>query len=179
MTIETLAKQGRDRIHTGLSSIDAQRLKAIRNTSLRACFNRLEETRYRLEFVARICNREYINDAASRTINSTWYALESLQGGLVWIADGSMVDTDYSRLVPPALRKVRMLIVVGNDCGRLDKTFAGIIPSIVHADTMAEALQHAYYYDADDVKVLYSPASDNGIPSRTLGETFTHEVNEL
>ena len=72
MTIETLVKEGRERTHIGLAGIDTQRLKAIRNASLRACFNRMEETRYRLEFVARIRGREYINDAASRTINSTW-----------------------------------------------------------------------------------------------------------
>jgi len=69
MTIETLAKQGRDRIHTGLAGIDTQRLKAMRNASLRDCFKRLEETRYRMEFVARVRGREYINDAASRSIN--------------------------------------------------------------------------------------------------------------
>ena len=49
MIIETLAVQGRDRIHTGLAGIDIQRLKAMRNASLRACFNRLEETSYRME----------------------------------------------------------------------------------------------------------------------------------
>ena len=58
MTIETLAVQGRDRIHTGLAGIDIQRLKAMRNASLRACFNRLEETSYRMEFVARVRGRE-------------------------------------------------------------------------------------------------------------------------
>ena len=91
MTIETLAKQGRT--HTGLAGIDTARLKAIRNASLRACFNRLEDTRYRLEFVARIQGREYINDAAARSINSTWYSLESMTGGIIWIACGGFVPS--------------------------------------------------------------------------------------
>lgn len=179
MTIETLAKQGRDRIHTGLSGIDTQRLKAMRNASLRACFNRLEETRYRMEFVARVRGREYINDAASRSINSTWYSLESTPGGLIWIADAPKSDADYSRLVPPALRKVRMLLIVGGDSERMRKSFSGIIPTIEACSTMASALQKAYHYESDDVKVLYSPACDNGDDSVLLGESFRHEVNEL
>lgn len=179
MTIETLAKQGRDRIHTGLAGIDTARLKAMRNASLRACFSRMEDTRYRLEFVARVRGREYINDAAARTINSTWYSLESTPGGLIWIADAPTTDTDYSRLTPAALRKVRMLLIVGGDSAHLRKSFSGIVPSIEACPTMADALRKAYRYEADDVKVLYSPACDNGSDVVDEGEEFRHQVNEL
>lgn len=179
MTIETLATQGRDRIHTGLAGIDTQRLKAMRNASLKACFSRMEETHYRMEFVARIRGREYINDAAARTINATWYTLESTKGGLIWIADAPTTEADYSRLVPPALRKVRMLLVVGGDSECMRKTFSGIIPVIEVCPSMADALGKAYRYESDDVKVIYSPACDNGIPVEEQGETFRQEVNEL
>ena len=180
MTIETLAKQGRDRIHPGLAGIDVQRLKTMRDAGLRACFNRLEDTRYRLEFVARVRGREYINDAAARTINASWYSLDSLQGGLIWIADANDQSADYSRLVPPALRKVRMLLVVGNVEDRMHYTFQGIIPTIVCCSTMAEALQHAYRYQSEDeVRVVYSPACYNGHNTQEQGAMFRHEVNEL
>lgn len=179
MTIETSAIQGRDRIHTGLAGIDTQRLKAMRNTSLRACFNRMEETSCRMEFVARVRGREYINDAAARSINATWYSLESIKGGVVWIADAPASATDYSRLVPAALRKVRMLLIVGGDSERMRKTFSGIIPTIGTCATMGEALQRAYRYEADDVKVLYSPACAGGQGGEDRGEIFRREVNEL
>lgn len=180
MTIETLAKQGRDRVHTGLAGIDVQRLTHMRDTALRSCFNRLEETRYRMEFVARVRGREYVNDAASRTINSTWYSLESMQGGIIWIADANNQSCDYSRLVPSALRKVRMLIVVGDADDRMHHTFKGIIPSIEQCATMTEALQKAYCYETEDeVKVIYSPACYDGHSTTEQGERFRHEVNEL
>lgn len=178
MSIETLANMGHTHSHTGLAALDTSRLKAMRNASLRDCFNRIEDTPYRLEFVARILGREYINDAAARTINSTWYALESLQGGLIWIACGNEEKVDYSRLVPPALRKVRMLLVLGSD-ERLKSTFTGIIPTIRSCSSMAEALHMAYLYEAMDVKVIFSPACDDGTPSQVLGEQFRREVNEL
>lgn len=179
MTIETLAKQGCERVYTGLAGIDTVRLKAMRNASLRACFRKLEETRYRLEFVARIRGREYINDAASRTVNATWYALESVSGGLIWIVDAPTVPVDYSQLVPLALRKVRMLLILGGDSESLRAAFGGVVPNIEACPSMADALQRAYRYEADDVKVLYSPACDNGLPVEEAGESFRHEVNEL
>ena len=180
MTIETLAAQGRDTLHTGLAGIDVQRLKAMRNEGLRSCFNHLEDTRFRIEFVARVRGREYINDAAARTINSTWYTLETLQGGLIWIVDACEMPGDYSRLVPPALRKVRMLLVVGEGDDLMHHTFRGIIPTIECVPTMADALRMAYHYESvDEVKVVYSPACYNGLPTYQLGERFRREVNEL
>lgn len=178
MAIDTLTMMGHDKIYTGLAGIDTARLKSIRNASLRACFNRPFESRHKMEFVARILGREYIDDAASRTINATWYTLERMQGGIVWIACGSEVDADYSRLVPTALRKVRMLLVLGPDA-RLKRTFSGIIPTIHSCASMAEALHAAYLYEAVDVKVVFSPACDDGIPAGEWGERFCREVNEL
>lgn len=176
MTIETLAKQGTT--HTGLAGIDTVRLKAMRKAGLRACFNKLEETRYRLEFVARILDREYINDAGARSINATWYALESIQGGLVWIVCGTDATTDYSRLVPVALRKVRMMLVLG-PVGQLKQAFGEVVPVIEECHSMRDALHKAYLYDASDVKVLFSPACNDGTPTSALGEAFRSEVNEL
>lgn len=175
-----MAVQGFNMTTTGLAGIDVQRLKTMRNAGLRSCFNHLDDTRYRLEFVARVRGREYINDAAARTVNATWYTLETLQGGLIWIADANEQTADYSRLLPPALRKVRMLLVVGNADDRMHHTFKGIIPTIVRCSTLDEALQHAYRYQSDDeVRVVYSPACYNGLYTKQQGEVFRREVNEL
>lgn len=179
MQLSTINYQPTTVNHAGLAGIDTQHLKAMRNASLRACFSRMEETRYRMEFVARVRGREYINDAAARNINATWYTLESTKGGLIWIADAPATDVDYSRLVPPALRKVRMLLIVGGESKCMRKSFSGIIPTIESCPSMSVALQKAYRYDADDVKVLYSPACDNGLPVEYGGEAFRQEVNEL
>ena len=43
MSIELLAQQGRSRIYGGLASVEATKLKQMRDSGLRACFARLED----------------------------------------------------------------------------------------------------------------------------------------
>lgn len=178
MTIETLASKGFSKAHTGLAGLDTQRLKAMRNAGLQACFKRLEETHFRMEYTATVRGREYINDAAARTVNSTWYSLESVHGGVIWIACGTTDDTDYSRLLPLALRKVRMILVLGN-AAKLKENFAQVVPNIVECADMGDALRKAHYYDSDNVKVLFSPSTGGVASTESLGELFRYEVNEL
>ncbi len=178
MSIETLVKRGFDRPHVGLAGMDTQKLKAMRNSALRACFNRMEETSYRLEHTATIRGREYINDAAARTVNATWYSLESMQGGVVWIACAGDKEADYRRLMPLALRKVRMMLVLG-DATEMKKNFGSMVPQIEQCNNMHDALHRAYFYDSDDVKVLFSPSCNDDTRTEEWGEMFRQEVNEL
>ncbi|MBQ2511281.1 MAG: hypothetical protein II531_03895 [Bacteroidales bacterium] len=177
MTIDTLVKQSSANTHVGLAGIDTQRLKAMRNASLRECFRRIEETSNRMEFVARVYGREYICDAAARSVNATWYTLESLQGGLIWIADAA--DGDFSRLIPVALRKVHMLLILGEGGEAMRDAFAGVVPTVQCCSSMTEAIGKACHYEDGDVKVVYSPACHNGMNTADLGAQFRREVNEI
>ena len=80
--------------------------------------------------------------------------------------------------MPVARRKVRRMLVLG-PAEQLKNSFAGVVPSIVECQTMTEALHKAYLYDATDVKVLFSPACNDGTPTNALDEAFRNEVNEL
>ena len=179
MSIELLAKQGRDRIYGGLASIDSSRLRQMRDQSLRTCFSRFDEAEYRLEYVARIYGMEFINDAAGRSVNATWYALQRLEGSVIWIAFGGDSQADYSRLHSLALSKVRMLICVGGDSRSLHEAFDHVIPTIVDVDSIGSAVHAACYSGLTDVKVLFSPATRQGLSDRTAGLLFRREVNEL
>ncbi len=179
MSIETLAIQGRDRVHSGLASIDTARLRQMRNTALRNCFARFGETDFRMEFVARIHGKEFINDAAARSVNATWYALQNTEGGVIWIAFGGDGAADYSILRSLALRKVRMLLCVGSDCQRLHEAFQGMVPVIEDCPTIGAAVHRACYSGLEQVKVLFSPATREGLDDESAGRLFRQEVNEL
>jgi len=179
MSIETLVRQGRDRVHTGLAAVDSARLRQMRSETLRSCFARFDEASYRMEYVARIHGKEFVNDAAARSINATWYTLENTEGGIIWIAAGGNNHVDYSPLRSVALRKVRMLLCVGDDNRHLRESFKGIIPNIVDAESIGTAVHKACYSNLDKVKVIYSPATEGLLTTEQAGEEFRHEVNEL
>ena len=179
MSIQLLATQGRDRIHSGLAAIDSSRLRQMRNTAIRTCFSRLDEAEYRLQYEARIHDMEFINDAAARSVNATWYALQRLSGDIIWIAFGGDSQSDYRRLQTLALCKVRMLICVGADNAPLHDAFRHVVPTIVDADTIGAAVRTACRSGISEATVLFSPATPQGLSDETAGLLFRHEVNEL
>ncbi|MCQ2273846.1 MAG: hypothetical protein MJZ86_03525 [Bacteroidales bacterium] len=179
MSIELLATQGRDRVYGGLASVDSSKLRQMRDNSLRNCFARFEEMNYRMEHVARIYGKEFVNDAAARSVNATWYTLENTEGNIIWIALGGDNEADYARLRPLALRKVRMLICVGTDTDKLHEAFKDVVSDIVDVDNLRAAVTRACYSPLENAKVIFSPATKQGLDDETAGRLFRHEVNEL
>ena len=107
MSIQQLATQGRERTYSGLAAIDTARLRQMRDSAIRNCFLRFEETTSRIEHVATIHGKEYINDAAARSVNATLYTLHRTSGPIVWIAMADDSGTDYTALRSIALRTCR------------------------------------------------------------------------
>ena len=164
---ESLATQGREKVHTGLAGIDSSRLKKLRSTHLRDCFNLIDEMRHKLEFVARVRGISFIDDAASRSSLSTWYALETVEGDIVWIANGASMEranlSGIKRLRTLVQNKVKTIICLG-DSTSFVMTFGDIVSDIRSAADMHEAVTMAFYTDREDYKVLFSPAVENGQP---------------
>lgn len=179
---ESLATQGRDTIHTGLAGIDSSKLKKLRDTHLKQCFNLIDEMRHKMEFVARIRGISFIDDAASRSSLSTWYALETIDGKVVWIANGAEATaskaSEMKRLKSLVKSKVVMIVCIG-DTALFESAFGDVVGTILPAASMHEAVNKAFYSNFENVKILFSPAVENGISYETQGESFKHEVNEL
>lgn len=180
MSIETLAKQGREKVHTGLAGIETSKLRMLRNEQLKQCFNHFDETQYRMEFVARVRGTEFINDAASRSVNATWYALESVEGNLIWIANCSdNNDANYTNLANIVGHKVKLLICVGSNSQKLHQAFASAPTSVVDVSTIEEAVRLAFRVNIENTKVIFSPSCENGVPIDQESQRFIMEVNEL
>lgn len=179
MTIETLATQGRTKVHTGLAGIETAKLKQIRNQNLRMCFNRLEETHFRREFVARIHGKTFINDAASRSANATWYTLESTEGNIIWITDTHNPAEEYQKITTILKSKVRMIICLGKNTETVHRRLTPYVSNIIDADNMTAAVNAALYNNIEEASVVFSPSCDNGVETETLGKAFQAEVYEL
>ena len=179
---ETLAKQGTKSAGTGLAGIDSSKLKKLRNNQLRECFNLIDEMRHKLEFVARIKGVSYVDDAASRTVFSTWYALETLEGEAVWIANGLDADryrtSGFNMLRSMVESKVKCIVCVGSSDG-YRSAFGDVVGDIVSVQSVPEAVAVASKKATENMKVLFSPAVENGVSYEEQGDLFKRGVNEL
>ena len=113
---------------------------------------------HRLEPVAEIDGVQYINDSKATNVDSVWYALESMTRPVVWIAGGTDKGNDYSPLMEFARKKVHTLICMGVDNTKLERDFAGVVPTIVSTDSLDSAMCAAVAAAKSGDSVLLSPA---------------------
>ncbi len=177
MTIETLAKQGRTKEPNTLAGIDTKLLKQMRNEGLRSCFQHFDEQSHRMEYVASIHGKTFIDDGASHNVNATWYTMEKLHGRVLWIAKSGNDEADYSRLRAAALQKVRSLYCIGENNEALKKYLGDVIPNIETVADMHEAVNKAFYNPIENATIVFSPSSPIDMASEEMN--FRNEVNEL
>jgi UDP-N-acetylmuramoylalanine--D-glutamate ligase len=158
MTIQELALQGNHNLYNSMAAGIAAKILEIRKDLIRESLSDFENIEHRLEFVAKVNGIEFINDSKATNVNSTWYALESMENPTIWIAGGVDKGNEYESLAEIAKGKVKALICLGIDNKKLIKAFSGIIPLIEEANTAKEAVAIAYRLGKKGDTVLLSPA---------------------
>ncbi len=158
MIIEKLALQGKHNLYDSMAASITARLSDIRSNVLRESLSDFVNAEHRMESVAKVHGIEFINDSKATSVNSTWYALESINGKIVWIAGGQDKGNDYSELAELVRNKVKAIICLGVDNTKIKKTFKGIVGEIVETTDMWEAVNAAYRYGTPGDVVLLSPA---------------------
>ncbi len=117
-----------------------------------------EAVEHRLESVEEIDGVMYINDSKATNIDATWFALESMEKPVVWIAGGTDKGNDYSVLKQLAVEKVKALICLGVNNEKLVSFFGNLLPHIVETGSMKEAVSEARKIARTGDVVLLSPA---------------------
>jgi UDP-N-acetylmuramoylalanine--D-glutamate ligase len=158
MSIHDLAMQGKHNVNNSMAAGIAGKVLEIRKEIIRESLSDFQNVEHRLEFVARIHGIEFINDSKATNVNSTWYALESINKPLVWIAGGVDKGNDYSSIMELVKSKVHTLICLGTDNSKLHETFGEWIENIADASTADEAVALAYQHARKEQVVLLSPA---------------------
>ena len=101
---------------------------------------------------------EFINDSKATNVNSTWYALDSMQNNVVLILGGVDKGNDYSSLIELAKQKVKAIVCLGVDNKKIISAFSGVVPSIVEATSAKEAILASCKFAKKGDTVLLSPA---------------------
>jgi len=158
MSVSDLILKGKHNQYNSMAAGITGSVLKIRKDIIRESLMDFQGVEHRLESVLKVHGIQFINDSKATNVNSTWYALESVQTKIVWIAGGVDKGNDYSELMDLVKDKVKALVCLGKDNAKLHKVFDGVIGTISDTDNMPEAVRTAYYLATDGDTVLLSPA---------------------
>ena len=182
MTLEELALQGKHNVYNSMAASLASRLVDIRSENIRQALSAFENVPHRLEYVARIHGIDFINDSKATNVNSAWYALETMDSPVIWIAGGIDKGNDYSKLDELVAQKVKAIICLGIDNSKIIKRYADKVEAIYETQSAEQAVLTAYTIGKKGDKVLLSPACasfDLFKNYEDRGDQFKNAIKEI
>ena len=181
MTIDQLSLNGKHNIYNSMAAAISARVFEISDSLIRKSLQDFQNVEHRLEYVLKVNNIEFINDSKATNIHATWYALESMNSTIVWIAGGVDKGNNYDELFDLVKDKVKAIIVLGDD-KKINKSFKSAVEKIINVGSMKEAVNLSYDLSSDGDCVLLSPAcaSFNLFKSfEDRGSKFKEAVRQL
>lgn len=158
MSIIELALKGKHNVYNSMAAGIAARVLDIRKDVVRESLSDFQNVEHRLEHVAMVHGIEFINDSKATNVNSAWYALESMDKPVIWVAGGVDKGNDYSSLMDLVKQKVKAIVCLGKDNAKIHQAFSGVVPMILDTTSAEQAVMTANgMAEAGDV-VLLSPA---------------------
>ena len=158
MNIEELSLQGKHNVYNNMASGLIAKVQELRNQTMKESMGSFVNVEHRLEHVACIGGVNYINDSKATNVNSVWYALESFSTEIVLIMGGVDKGNDYEMLKDLVRSKVKAIICIGKDTGRIHEAFEEDTDVIVNSASMSDAVQIASHLAKKGDTVLLSPA---------------------
>jgi UDP-N-acetylmuramoylalanine--D-glutamate ligase len=182
MSIYDFALKGKHNQYNTMAAGIAAATIGIRKEKIREAVNNFHNLEHRMEFVAMVRGIEFINDSKATNVNSTWYALESMNKPTVLILGGTDKGNDYSLIADLVKDKVKAIICMGVDNKKIVETFKGLVPVIIETDSAKKAVNAAFRSAAKEDVVLLSPACasfDLFKNYEDRGKQFKEAVKEL
>ncbi len=157
MLLQDLSLPGIHNTYNSMAAGIASKVLDIRNDDIRESLGDFKNIEHRLEPVLKINKIQFINDSKATNVNSTWYALESMNNQTVWIAGGVDKGNDYDIIKDLVEEKVKAIICLGKDNTKLHKAFGDTV-EMYDATSIKDAVRKAYALAKTAENVLLSPA---------------------
>lgn len=158
--LEKMALQGPHNYYNSAVAIKIAQILGLPADAMLEGLATFSSVVHRLEKVQEWEGVTYINDSKATNVEAVYYALESFDRPIVWIAGGIDKGNDYKSIQKLIQQKVKALISLGTNNENLETHFRKIAPNsaIYPTQSMPEAVQLASKIaQAGDV-VLLSPA---------------------
>lgn len=128
---------------------------------------------HRMEVIANKNNKLIINDSKATNPDSTLKAINSLEKDIILIAGGQDRKADFSVLKSEIEKKVKTLILLGENKKQLANIFLDSKLKIIEVETMKTAVTEALKHLDSNSVLLLSPAS----PSWDLYASYKERGN--
>lgn len=179
---EKLALPGLHNIFNSMAAGLSATILNIKDDKIRHALEDFEAVEHRLELVDTVNGVRYVNDSKATNVNSTWYALESMTTPTILILGGKDKGNDYTEIEALVREKVKGIICMGKDNGKLLDFFSGKVPVIADTHSIEEAVGRATELAEAGDTVLLSPCCAsfdlfNSYEHR--GKLFKEEVKKL
>ena len=182
MSIYDFALKGKHNQYNTMAAALATSLVGIRKDRIRDAVASFESLEHRMETVATVRGIQFINDSKATNVNSTWYALESMEKPVTLILGGVDKGNDYGLIKEMVEEKVKAIICMGVDNAKIHEAFADVVDNIIDTNSAYEAVRKAYEVSEKGDVVLLSPACasfDLFKNYEDRGDQFKKAVKEL
>ena len=182
MSIYDFALKGKHNNYNTMAACIAATTVGIRKEKIREAVKDFQSLEHRMEFVASVRGVEFINDSKATNVNSTWFALESMNKSTVLILGGTDKGNDYSLIADLVKERVKAIVCMGVDNKKIIAAFKDIVPSIVETQSAKEAVTASFKLATKGDVVLLSPACasfDLFKNYEDRGKQFKEAVKEL
>jgi UDP-N-acetylmuramoylalanine--D-glutamate ligase len=182
MSIYDFALKGKHNAYNTMAASIAATTLGIRKEKIREAVSNFHSLEHRMEFVATVRGVDFINDSKATNVNSTWYALESMQKNTVLILGGVDKGNDYELIADLVKEKVKAIICMGTDNKKIIEFFKDKVSTIVEVDTAKKAVNASFKLAEKGDLVLMSPACasfDLFKNYEDRGRQFKESVKEL
>lgn len=158
MSIYDFALKGKHNNYNTMAAGIAAATLGIRKEKIREAVKNFHSLEHRMEFVAMVRGVEFINDSKATNVNSTWFALESMNKPTILVLGGTDKGNDYSLIADLVKEKVKAIVCMGVDNKKIIEAFKDIVPMIVETDSAKKAVNASFKLSAKGDVVLLSPA---------------------
>ena len=174
--------KGKHNLQNSMAAISVAQILKISNEKIKESFKTFKSIPHRLEHFLTIQKVKYINDSKATNVNSVFYALDSFNEPIIWIAGGVDKGNQYDDLIPLVKNKVKAIICLGQDNNKLIDVFSSHTDLIVSTDNIIDVVSSAYKISKPGDVVLLSPACASFDLFKNFedrGNKFKEEVRKL
>lgn len=184
MTRDDIFLRGLHNVENVLAAVAAGLACGASPESMRETVRDFKGVQHRIEFVEEIGGVKFYNDSKATSVDATVKALEAMSendGKTVLILGGRGKNAPYAPLIDLIEKKVRALVLIGEDADNIESQLKGH-SEIIRAGSMADAVKESFAAAKPGDAVLLAPACASFDMFKSFeerGTVFKEEVRSL